>query len=250
MPNKTKYNIVNNKKNTVISMFSISRTAVDSEELIAVRNSDRLKTYQDSYKNIKNDTTTLMDNFEKLDQETLDITERSRNMDDYQKDMSTLGYGNCTTQSICLVNELDKCEIEARLLKVTNHHHVVIAKGIDNFNLIISDPWADIQFEVNLEDGIECLDSGLSRKDLFCIIKEIANHYPELKEFPDRNKHLIFNPKNTIIESTFGIEHPNEYLTKITTPVKHYGHKSKQPMSIMFDNYSYNSENESGCVIC
>ena len=66
-------------------------------------------------------------------------------------------YANCTLQAAFLANQLNQNCISARVFSLGISHDFVIAKN-EVGDVIISDPWADIQLTVNLPQKINHID--------------------------------------------------------------------------------------------
>ncbi|TNF69948.1 MAG: hypothetical protein EP298_01100 [Gammaproteobacteria bacterium] len=115
-----------------------------------------------------------------------------------------LSYANCTSQAMCLCHLLEQAGLETRLFGITNYHDVTIVLGLDKQSVIISDPWADYQFEIQLDHKMNSLNEILHPEKYDKVITVLAQYYPFIEKYIDDT-----------VTCTFSIRDPNQYLRKV-----------------------------------
>ncbi|MCF6808542.1 hypothetical protein L3V79_09090 [Thiotrichales bacterium 19S9-12] len=195
------YQRISEARKRVVQSFFISRTGTNPSGDI-LSNPERANQYIESGKDFSDLEWQLLDN------KLLQASKNCNTISELYEEIKPFGYANCTTQAACLCSELNDLGIESRLLSIVGQHHVTLAKGDDDYTVVISDPWADVQFNVQLNQKIDCLDN-LSMESLKQVIEAISTQY---KGFNDLTSDTYMKNFTETASMFFMVSSPNVCL--------------------------------------
>ncbi|MCF6764443.1 hypothetical protein L3V82_01575 [Thiotrichales bacterium 19S3-7] len=234
------------KKNQVIRNIQLSRTgyasAQSSQTALSIQ---RQVTYLDAYKGLNRsieqakmllsdsrvdylldkvvakDTMRGADalcfDFHPLDARIEYLQLNCHSLAEFYQEVVALNYANCTTQAMCLCHLLEEAGLESKLFGITSYHDVVIVLGLDKRSVVISDPWADCQFDVQLEHQVASLNELLHPEDHYKIVAVLADYFPFAQHCLEEYRKVTSTDEelHDALLCAFPIHDPNQHLRKV-----------------------------------
>ncbi|MCF6764907.1 hypothetical protein L3V82_03905 [Thiotrichales bacterium 19S3-7] len=188
--------------------------------------------------------------FNYYDNTGIEYRKGSVSVGDYHEKIKSLSYANCTVQACLLADRLNEIGIESRVFSLGSSHDFVVSKNEEG-NVVLSDPWADIQLVVNLPDKIDHIDelSNNGQADnVRTIIETISSQFSCWQNFPIECAGLIDHDK--LRNSAFPIQQPIARLPEIEENKKLIEkEKQQQYPPKLFHNHQPKPNQKQICVM-
>ncbi|TNF68620.1 MAG: hypothetical protein EP298_05750 [Gammaproteobacteria bacterium] len=188
--------------------------------------------------------------FNYYDDTGIEYRKGSVSVSDYHEKIKSLSYANCTVQASLLADRLNEIGIESRVFSLGSSHDFVVSRNEEG-NVVLSDPWADIQLVVNLPDKISHIDelrNNGQADNVRTIIQSISSQFSCWQDFPTECAHLIDHDK--LRNSAFPIQQPIACLPEIEeNKLLIEKEKQQQDTPKLFNNHQPKPNQKQICVV-